>query len=81
VIKGGAFQQQDRVDDILNFYHAFDWMQLRKEPMRFGEPPLRILFWRTQIVSSRFSLASSHEIPLPSLSEVRTIRSRIIRGS
>src|SRR5712671_5284542 len=46
-----------------------------------GATALRIIFWRTQIVSSRFSLASSHEIPLPTLSEVRTIPSRIFSGS
>src|SRR5450631_2934076 len=46
-------------------------------PMCHGLPFGR----RAQIVSSRFSLASSHEIPLPTLSEVRTIPSRIFSGS
>ena len=46
-----------------------------------GTAALRIIFCRPQMVSSRFSLASSHEIPLPILSEVRTILSRIFNGS
>jgi hypothetical protein len=74
--KRGVFQKQDCVDDILNFSHASDW--LRKELLRIGSKHRRfhdVLFWRPQIVSSRFSLASSHEIPLPTLSEVRTIPS------
>jgi len=38
----GVFQKQDRVDDILNFSHASDWMQLRKELMRFGSKHRRL---------------------------------------
>ena len=34
--KGGVLQKQDRVDNILNFAHASDWMQLREVLVCFG---------------------------------------------
>src|SRR5260370_19763125 len=42
VIIAAFFKKQDRVDDILNFSHASDWMQLRKELMRFGSKHRRL---------------------------------------
>src|SRR5712664_3643538 len=33
--KGSVFQKHDRVDDVLNFSHTSDWMQLRFEIMCF----------------------------------------------
>ena len=38
----GVFQKQDRVDDILNFAHASDRMQLRKELMCLGSVHRRL---------------------------------------
>jgi hypothetical protein len=38
----GVFQKQDRVDNVLNFSHASDWMQLGKELMCFGSVHRRL---------------------------------------
>ena len=39
---GGVFQKQNRIDDVLNFSHTSDWMQLRKELMSFGSVHRRL---------------------------------------
>src|SRR5713226_9695262 len=40
--KGSVLQKHDRVDDVLNFSHTPDWMQLRKELMGFGSVHRRL---------------------------------------
>src|SRR5260370_13061720 len=40
--EGGAFQEQDRVDDVSDFSHASDWMQVRKELVSFGSMHRRL---------------------------------------
>ena len=40
--EGSVFQKHDRVDDVLNFSHTSDWMQLRKEFMCFGSVHWRL---------------------------------------
>src|SRR5260370_19333044 len=40
--EGGAFQEQDRVDDVSDFSHASDWMQVRKEFVSFGSMHRRL---------------------------------------
>jgi len=38
----GVFQKQDRVDNVLNFAHTPNWMQLRKVLMLFGRVHRRL---------------------------------------
>ena len=40
--EGRVFQKHDRVDDVLNFSHTSDWMQLRKELVGFGSVHRRL---------------------------------------
>src|SRR5258707_7949692 len=40
--EGGVFQKQDRVDDVSDFSHASDWMQVRKELVSFGSMHRRL---------------------------------------
>src|SRR5450631_2040608 len=40
--KGSVFQKHDRVDDVLNFSHTSDWMQLREELMCLGSVHRRL---------------------------------------
>src|SRR6266403_4641142 len=40
--EGSAFQEQDRVHDVLDFSHASDWMQVRKELVSFGSMHRRL---------------------------------------
>src|SRR5882757_11271990 len=40
--KGSVFQKHDRVDDVLNFSHASDWMHLREVLMRLGSVHRRL---------------------------------------
>jgi hypothetical protein len=55
--EGGAFQEQDRVDDVLDFSHASDRMQVRKDLVSFGRYSADSLP-RGDRMASSFRLAS-----------------------